>query len=661
MPIAFIIDLKRRGVIDSNRANRLVMQSGYTNSLAIEMLQLTSQMPEPYRVADFAAKGLVDEPNMIKAFQWAGLSTDWASTWLNASYQVPSFSLLAELKWRGLIDDATFNIMLTRSGTHPTVKDKLISLTEQIPPSQDIITMVVREAFEATNIVEAPTEFNGWMNKKGFSKYWNDKYWTAHFLPMPLNQGYDNLRRGLWDKAKFLELLRIADIHPRWREDIYNVAFEAPSIRELGYGYDTGAYTQDEIVTYRRWGGLSENDAKKSAQALVDYRLDAERNALRTANMNLYINNAITKEQFKAALVTLRTNAAAVELWLQRGDMMIQLKQTDTSVTEPKNITRSDVQWLYENNLRDEAWFKATLKTIGYTDISIQSYLDQSKKRLADKITPPQPLVYKDLSLAQLASFYYEGLIDEDALLIGVKKLNYSNNEALMIVQDIIVGIPTGKAQPVLTISEIDELYKYSYYDETQLIEQYEARGYSHNDAVLKAYLTVLGIQIPIFKAQYSNGYIGQSDLYYSILGITLPFIAIGIPEKRVNTIMTTLVKNTQAERVAVEKDLTKAEVLKGAKNNVINPAQAVQLLENLGYSEDEAYYLLAINKIVVAGDPKGYWDMRQATELYNRSQGLPCVTIPNELIQLEALLKNSMVLLNNAKTEKKPEAEIGS
>lgn len=716
VPIAFAFDLARRGVIDSSRASRLIMQSGYTKDLADMMTSLIPQLPEPYRVADFAAKGLVDQPKMFQAFEFAGLSHDWALTWLNGSWQIPSFSLLAELKWRGLIDDATFNLMITRSGTHPSVKDKLLSLTEQIPPAQDITTMVVREAFEAANIVTAPTEFDGWMKKKGFSSYWNDKYWTAHFLPMPIQYGYANLHRGFWDKAQFLELLRIADIHPRWREGIYNVAFNPPTVRELGYGYDTGAYTQEDIKTYRRWGGLSEVDATKSAQALVDYRLDAERNALRTGNMNLYINNAITREQFEAALVSFRTNAAAVELWLQRGDMQIRLKQTETSITEPKNITRSDVQWLYEKGVKDAEWFKNTLKTIGYTDEAIETYLAQSNKRMSlvpeaesknltrtdvqwlyenklfnqeqftstlktlgymdgaiyaylqqsnkrmqDIVTPPKPAVSKDFTLAQLTDFYHAGFIEEDEVLKGLKKLNYSDSDILTIIQDIMLTIPTAKAAPILTAADADELYKFAYYDEGQLIQQYENHGYSHNDAILKAYLTVLEVQIPIFTAQYRNGWIGESDLYYSIMGITLPFITIGIPEKRVSTIMTTIVKNTKAERVAAEKDLTKAEILKGDKANVIQPEQAVQLLENLGYSEDESYYLLAINKIVVAGDPKGYWDMRQATELYKRSQGLPYVTVPNELIQLEALLKNSIVLLNTAKSEKKSEVELGS
>ena len=660
VPMAFIFDLERRGIIDSLRARRLIMQSGYTSDLADMINMLKPQLPEPYRAADFAAKGVVSQQEMLQAFEFAGLSHEWAMTWLNGSYQIPSFSMLAELKWREHITTEEFGTMITRSGVHPLVKDKLINLTELIPPSQDIVTMVVREAFEAANIVASPPEFDGWMKKKGYSSYWNDKYWTAHFLPMPINQAYDNLRRGYWTKEQFMDLLRIADIHPRWREDIYNVAYVAPSIRELGYGYDVGAFTQEDIVRYRRWGGLSPEDAAKSAQSLVDYRLEAERNALRTGNMNLYVNNAITKEQFRAALVSLRTNAAAAELWVQRGDLLIQLKQTETSVTEPKNITRADVQWLYENGLFTSAQFTSTLKTIGYADGAIYAYLAQSNKRIADKITPPPPTVYKDFTLAQLSDFYYAGFIDEEELLKGVRNLNYSDNDALTIVQDIIANVPQPKAAPTITAADADELYKFAYYDEGQLIQQYENHGYSHNDAILKAYLTVLEVQIPIFTAQYRNGWIGESDLYYAIMGITLPFITIGIPEKRVSTIMMTIVKNTGAERVAAEKDLTKAEILKGAKNLVIQPVQAVQLLENLGYSEDEAYYLLAINKIVVAGDPKGYWDMRQATELYKKSQGLQFVTIPDELIQLESLLKNSIVLLNTAKAEKKPDVEIG-
>lgn len=760
LPIDALLDLKRRNKITDAEFNFQMKRAKFDATQIGLVNNLKEVVPEPYRAADMFSKGIVNQQRMIDAFSWYGINSEWANQFGEAAYNVPSLSIIFELLWRGLINNATFNLLISRSGLRKEVQDKIINLTELIPPSNDIITMVVREAFEEENIVKAPPEFAGWMIKKGFSDYWSDKYWTAHFLPIPLAQAYDNLRRGYHDKAWFEDVLRIADVHPRWREDIYNVAFQPPSIREMGYGYDTGAFTREDIIKYRRWGGLSPEDAAKTAQSLIDYRLDAERSALRTGYMNEYVNNLIDVATFRAKLIELRTNPQAIELWIQRAGVLITLKSTDTSVTEPKNITRSDVQWLYEHDLRNEAWFKVTLKNMGYTDVSAQNYLDISNQKIADKNAPvPAPsgkeltlaqvtdLYYqkainitqlterltllgytstaivdlikiiiantpevkiiapKELSISQLTQLYQSNIIDEDALLIRLQTIGYTKNDAQALVTQMLKDLslsqlsklyyteeidyktlltrtialgytvddaisliklmqynaPVQKDAPTITLADINNLYSYAYFDEQQLIEQYEMRGYSHNDAILKAYLVVLGVKIPLYKAEYSNAWINESDLYYALLDISLPFITLGIPEKRVNEIMLTIVKNTQVQRTVTEKNLTKAEIIKGAKNNVITSAQAAQLLEDIGYSEDEAYYILAIEKIVSVGDPKGYWDMKQTTELYKKAQGLPYITVPNELITLEAQLKDLKIQLAVIKADTTKANETGA
>lgn len=712
LPLGILIDLKRRDVLSMDDFTHALRWYRLKDSDISSLESLLTQVPEPYRIADFGAKLLIDDSRANGAFKWFGLDPYWYGIYKESAMQVPSFSVLAEMKWRGIIDDGRFNFGLQRAGVHPSFMAEYRQLLEQIPPAQDIITMVVREAFEASNILPAPTDFATWMLKKGFSNFWADKYWTAHFAPMPLNQAYDNLRRGYWNEAKFKDLLRIADIHPRWHDDILKVAFYPPTVRELGYGYDTGAYTQADIETYRRWGGLSAIDAKKSAQALVDYRLDAERNSLRTGYMNEFITGMMDEKSYREKLVILRTNQAAIDLWIERATVAKALKPTQTSPTEPKEVTRADIQWLFENGLRDESWFKKELQDKFFSAEAIQVYLDQSKKRIADKLAPSAPVLPKQVTLSQLTEFYFADIIKEQELKNRIVALNYTEADANAIVQIIIksrpvkvkaltipqltkmyydgelddakllerlmamnytqedaqslvdlirISKPQGKAAPTMSLSEIEELYRYAYFDEQELLKKFEDRGFSHSDAALKTYLALLSFKIPILTAQYRNAWIGEQDLYNGILDLNLPYEAVGIPQKRVDEMFRVIVKNTQAERLVKEKDLTKAEILKGAKNNVFTPAQAVELLENLGYSLDEANYLLAINKIVAVADPKGYWDARQAVELWKKSVGISSVEIPEQLITLEAELKNRKAALKLAKDTHVSEIEIGA
>lgn len=190
-----------------------------------------------------------------------------------------------------------------------------------LPPTPDLIQMVVREAFVEEMVVEAPDIFTQNMAEAGYSKEWCDRYWTAHFVPIDLRQAYENLWRGHWDKEQFMRALYIADIHPMWREDIYNVAFRPPSVREMGYGFDTGEYTVEDIVKYRRWSGLSPEDAERAGRSMVAYRTEAERERLRRLAERRYKEGLDTLETYLMRLGQVGTREEVANLWVALGDL----------------------------------------------------------------------------------------------------------------------------------------------------------------------------------------------------------------------------------------------------------------------------------------------------------------------------------------------------
>lgn len=675
IPIPLILDLKRRELIDINMANDMLKYHGYVGVMNSWISSLAEQMPEPYRAADFAAKGLISDDELYKAFKWYGLSQDWALKWRNSQYQVADTGILFELYWRGVITLETVMAELRIKGIGPDMAKFITSLTELIPPSGDLVTMVVREAWEPENITPAPDIFATYMAKKGFSKDWSDRYWTAHWLPMPIQYGYDNLRRGYWDKDKFMNLLRIADIHPRWREDIYNVAFLPPSIREMGYGYDVGVYTIADIVKYRRWGGLSAEDAAKSGLAMVAYRTEAEREAIRRDYLRLYINDAISREDFETALIAIGTVPEGVPLWLERGDLEIELKSTETSTLEPKNITRSDAQWLFENGLRTETWLRDTLHTLGYLDASIDAYVDQSRKRIADKAKLPVAAEPRKLTLAMVQNLIRIGILDKDEATATVVKLGYTKEDAALIIQIMLTRVYAEPEERVLTDSHITSLYSYNLVSEADILAHFKAENYSDVDARLLTQLAVITKNLPDLTDMYSKGWINQKQLFEGVkaLGIPMEVVepsefpklsklieVIGLPEEKAKRLMLTIVKAEQPARTIAEKDLTKAEIVKGVKVGVISPVEGVSLLQGLGYDENEAWYILAINKVISAGDPEGYWDMRRVVEAAKKARGEKSVDIPQELIALERQQRELLANLNKLKADKATEIAIG-
>lgn len=56
------------------------------------------------------------------------------------------------------------------------------------------------------------------------------------------------------------------------------------------------------------------------------------------------------------------------------------------------------------------------------------------------------------------------------------------------------------------------------------------------------------------------------------------------------------IVTNAKGDRTAAEKDLTKAEIIKGVQEGVIGVDEGIQRLVDMGYDEMEADYIMAIN-----------------------------------------------------------------
>lgn len=96
------------------------------------------------------------------------------------------------------------------------------------------------------------------------------------------------------------------------------------------------------------------------------------------------------------------------------------------------------------------------------------------------------------------------------------------------------------------------------------------------------------------------------------------------------------IVKNTKGDRTSAEKDLTKAEIIKGVKNGIIEWEEGVGQLVNLGYDQDEATYLLAINVEVVEGVPTD--ELKIRIDTIRRLRRSNNITESDEIRELVAL-----------------------
>jgi hypothetical protein len=131
------------------------------------------------------------------------------------------------------------------------------------------------------------------------------------------------------------------------------------------------------------------------------------------------------------------------------------------------------------------------------------------------------------------------------------------------------------------------------------------------------------------------------------------------VPEYNARLLVKKITDQYQIDRLTTEKDLTKAEIIKGVKNQVLTTVQGVSLLIDIGYDSDEAYYILAINKLVEASDPEGYWDMKRVTENLKKARGEKYMEVPETMITLERQIKQTKLQLEEMKKKGESEDKI--
>jgi len=125
--------------------------------------------------------------------------------------------------------------------------------------------------------------------------------------------------------------------------------------------------------------------------------------------------------------------------------------------------------------------------------------------------------------------------------------------------------------------------------DETRLREIYTWQGYHGKDLDDYVLWTKVYVAFPDLMARWKNGWITLEDVKSELTGL-------GMPAARVEEMLETKIKSAQPERTTGERDLTKSDIYKGVKQGRITRGEASELLMDLGFDEDEADLLLATN-----------------------------------------------------------------
>ncbi len=164
---------------------------------------------------------------------------------------------------------------------------------------------------------------------------------------------------------------------------------------------------------------------------------------------------------------------------------------------------------------------------------------------------------------------------------------------------------------------------------EDRLRELYEHRGYHGKDLDDYVLWTKVYTEFPSLMARYKNGWVTTGEVESEL-------VRLGMPADRAKTMIEEKIKKEAAGRTTKERDLTKAEIVKGVKKGVITLDQGQELLEDMGYDADEAEYIMLINIEAEKGSPEMFWEFKKITELEKLAEGRKGKRVPETLIEAE-------------------------
>lgn len=445
------------------------------------------------------------------------------------------------------------------------------------------------------------SRFSGWIDT--LSKLWSDRLgnWLGRFIGAGIIGFADILGKKFSKPLKpFIDnLIETGKVPPELRPLLDELLNPSGEIAGL-----IGTSASNALVS----GSIGK--IIDAALLPLAYAINSKtRNVIITPNQMLetYLRGDIDKETLYKAMAQHGYDKEAIDYWLK---LLEVLFNTDKLVELWRRGIFSSTQ--FEEELKKLGWTPERIKAIkdsatvlpGASDIirfavkeaytpeiaeKFGQYQDFPDKAMIDatKIGLDKDLFSKfwaahwDLpGVSQAFEMFHRNVITKEELTLLLRAL-----DIMPFWRDKLTQI----AYEPYTRVDARRMWDLGVLNDAELKRSYLDIGYDDKHADTMTLWTKIFQTFPDLIARYKNSYINLDDVHNEL-------IALGMTEERAKFLIETKVKPEAASRVTKERDLTKAEIMKGLKKGVIQRTEATEFLTDMGYDEDEAKFILAIN-----------------------------------------------------------------
>jgi len=203
----------------------------------------------------------------------------------------------------GFLQTAFFTTYFDIACSKPVRQELNAVFTPEIPGSGDLIRFVVRE-------VLPPAEFHMAMSLQGFSRFWSEAYWEAHWVLPPTERTRTAFLRKQISEEEYRKFLIWYDFKPEPRPGISKsdvdlmlaTQYEWPGAIETRWLIEWGIIAPEEGVELLKAQGTDPKWAPRTMQAILLNQLREELGKVRTVFERRLREGFMKKADFAAAL-----------------------------------------------------------------------------------------------------------------------------------------------------------------------------------------------------------------------------------------------------------------------------------------------------------------------------------------------------------------------
>ena len=300
------------------------------------------------------------------------------------------------------------------------------------------------------------------------------------------------------------------------------------------------------------------------------------------------------------------------------------------------------------DDLKDQGWNDARIEALKFVTLFYPAPADLIRWQAREVFEPEMIARYgldSEFGAIEKEPFYKAGMTDEQ--ILNYWRAHWEHASWMQVVEMLHRGLLTEKevydwfrvveippywrnlliqtAYTWPTRVDVRRWWDMRTIDETELRRLYSGMGYRGENLDNYILWTKVYTEFPSLMARWTKGWITEDDVRRELA-------ALGMPAERVETMIQEKIKPEEAARVEDGRALTKTEIYKGVKKELITWEQGIELLMELDYGYDEADYILAINVGVLEGSPETFAEFKDLTTKYRRATGREVKPMSEEL-----------------------------